>query len=129
MADVERLELGKAVVARDTVTIGPAVERPVMENGEVAVRCRVDIELDHIRAEAKRFPHRRQRVLDVRMLRRMDARCRAGFAVDTVEVEGLGQAAMREQGRCTGARRGQMIGVVEVDERHQNDGGQSHVTN
>ena len=50
IADVERLQLGQRVVAGDAVAVGAAVERPVVEDDEMAVGGRVNVELDHVGA-------------------------------------------------------------------------------
>ena len=122
VADVERLQLRQRVLAGDAAAVGAAVHGPVVEHGEMAVGGRVDVELDDVGAGLERRPHRRQRVLQERVLRRMDARRRAGVVLEALEVVGLRQAAVGEQRRPGRPVEHQPRRVVEIDEgREQTD--------
>ena len=122
VADVERLQRGERVLAGDAVALGAAVHGPVVQHGEVAVGGRVDVELDDVGAGLERRPHRRQRVLQERVLRRMDARRRAGVVLEALGVVGLRQAAVGEQHRPGRPVEHQPRRVVEIDEgREQTD--------
>jgi hypothetical protein len=67
----------------------------------------MDIELDDVGACREGRFHRRQRVLNERVLGRIDARRRAGVTLQILAREGLGKTTMGEQHRSSGARRGE----------------------
>ena len=79
----------------------------------------MDVELYDVGAGLERRPHRGQGVFQERMLRRMDARCGAGIALDARGIVGLRQAAMGEQRRPGRALKHQPRGVVEKNERRE----------
>ena len=98
MADVELLQLGEAAFARDAVAVGAAVQGPVMEDGELAVGGRVNVEFDDVGAGGEGGAHRGQGVFDEGMLGRKNPRRGAGRRRQARRGIGLGQPAMREQG-------------------------------
>jgi hypothetical protein len=94
------------MIARRAIAIGAAVERPVVENREVAIGRRVDVELDDVGAGREGRFHGRQRVLDERVLRRIDSRRRTSIALQILAREGLCKTAMGEQHRTAGVQPG-----------------------
>ena len=101
VADVELLQIGHRVIARRAVALGAAVERPVVEDREIAVGRRMDVELDDVGAGGKRRLHRGEGVLDELVLGLIDARRRAGVALEILARIGLREAAVcQENGRA-----------------------------
>ena len=78
VADIERLKLGEGFLTRDARALRPAIDGPIVKDGEVAVRRRVDVKLHNRRACFERGAHRCQRVLQIAVRGRADARCGAG---------------------------------------------------
>jgi hypothetical protein len=106
------------------VTPSPSVRQSSVQSwkhGEVAVGGRVDVELDDIGARVECGPHRRQGVLEERMLRWMNPRRGAAVALDAGRIIGLRQAAMGQQRRTGRPLEYQPGGVVEKDERREQD--------
>ena len=58
MADVELLQIGHGVLARDAMAVGAAIQRPVVKHRELAVGGGMNVELDDIGAGRKAGPHR-----------------------------------------------------------------------
>jgi hypothetical protein len=116
VADVERLQLGEGVLARHARSVGAAVEPPVVDDGEAPIGGWVDVELDHIRTGLEGRVHGGDGVLQVGVLRRIDALGRAGVTLEAFGGECLVQAAMGEQRRLAGAWRAELVGVVQIDE-------------
>jgi hypothetical protein len=119
IADVERLQLRQRVLTRDAVPLGAAVERPVVKHREVPVAGRMDVELDDVGARVECRPHRRQRVLEKQMLRRVDADRRAGVALEPRGIIGLRQTAMGKENRAIRPLEHQPRRIVEKNERHE----------
>ncbi len=90
-----------------------------MKNGKLAVFGRMNIELDDVGAVLEGRPHGGNRVLEIRMLRRMDAVGGTGFIGDALDREGMTQAAVGEQDRLPPGRFRQERAVVEVEEDQQ----------
>jgi hypothetical protein len=128
VADVECFELRQRVRARDAAAVGAAVERPIVEHGEVAVGGRMDVELDDVGAGSEGGLHGGNGVLEIRMLGRVNARGGAGVAGQALARVGLREAAMGEQRhrrlrrrpeRCVQDQRQRQRG----DEREQDEAG------
>ena len=79
------------------------------------------VELDDVGARRERRLHRGESVLEVGMLGRIEARCRAGVVFETLAPERLRHAAVREQDRCAASRRGGAGPVIEIDEARKRD--------
>ena len=58
MADVELLQIGHGVFARDAMAIGAAIQRPVVKHRELAVGRGMNVEFDDIGAGRKTGAHR-----------------------------------------------------------------------
>ena len=58
MADVELLQIGHGVFARDAVAVGAAIQRPVVKHRELAVGGGMNVELDDIGAGREAGAHR-----------------------------------------------------------------------
>ena len=86
-----------------------------MKHGEVAVGRPMHVEFDNICTSRKGCTHRIERVLQVRVLRRKDAWCRAGISRETGMAECLCEPAMSEQQRFACVSRRQQARVVEID--------------
>jgi hypothetical protein len=67
MADVELLQIGHAVFARDAMSVGAAIQRPVVKYRELAVGRRMNVELDDVGPDGKAGPHRTDRVFQILM--------------------------------------------------------------
>ena len=102
------------LLAHHACAIGPAVQRPVVKNGEFAIRGRVNVDLDPAGPGRKGGFHGRQRVLDEAVLRWIDQGGGAVIRSDANRIERLVHAAMRDEiGRLTVWRR-QPGRVVEI---------------
>ncbi len=79
------------------LAIRAAVERPVVEYGELAVGGRVHVELDHIGAGIEARAHRANGVLQIVVYRRQHSYGGAGIVLHIALIEALRHAAMGEQ--------------------------------
>jgi hypothetical protein len=119
MADVERLELRQRFLAGDAATVGSAIERPVVKHRDMTIRRRMHVEFDDVSAGGEGSVHRSESVLQIGVLRRVDAARGAGRVRDARGRISLRQVAMSQQDRpCAGSRREQ-AGVL--DEGDGND--------
>ena len=71
--DVERLQVRHVMSARLAMPFGTAVERPVVEHGELHVRCRMYVQFHRVRAQLERRPHGVDRIFDLRRDRLADS--------------------------------------------------------
>ncbi len=115
IADVELLHVSHRLLAGDAVPVGAAVERPVVEDGELPVRRRMHVDLDDIGAGGKARLHRADGILEIIVFRRQHAARRAGVILQIALVEALGEAAMGEQQRLSRAVLRQKAAIVEID--------------
>ncbi len=97
MGDVEALEVGEITAARLACAGGAAIERPVVEDGQVSVCRWMDIELDYVSARRECGSHRRHRVLDVRVPWLVDPLGRTRIAFETFPMIGLMHASVRDE--------------------------------
>ena len=72
------------MTARLAMAVGPAVESPVVEDGELAVRGGVDIEFHHLGAKVERGLHRGQGIFDLRRDRQANSGRGTGVVGDPV---------------------------------------------
>jgi hypothetical protein len=92
-----------------------------VEDDEVAVGGRMDVEFDDAGAGREGRAEPVDRVLDIGMLRREDALCGAGLAGQAIAVIGLAEAAMRDDQRPSVALRGEEVGVEEKDAKSEDE--------
>ena len=115
------LQVGYAVLARDAMAVGAAVERPVVKHREFAVGGGMNIDFDDVGAGLKAGPHRADRILQVSVGRRQHPRGRAGVVLQVAFVETLRHSPMCEHDRLAFAVGRQKIAVVDVDGRGDDD--------
>lgn len=108
--------------ARFSLAFGAAVQRPVVEDRELAVRGRVDVEFESVSAKRECGFHRGNRVFKERMAGWQHAFGRAGVGAEILAVEILRQAAMRKHGRGAAQTARQQRAVVEPDARSDDNG-------
>jgi len=94
MAGIERLQLRHRRVADIALSVGPAIERPVVEDGDLAVSGRRNVDLDHVRAKIGRGRQRTGRVLEVVVDWLLDPGGGAGVAADALVIVKLGDSAV-----------------------------------
>src|SRR5690349_1051470 len=87
------------MIARDAFAVGATIERPIMEDGKLAVPGWLDIKFDHIGPEPKRLAHGSNRVFDILMFRWINTRGRAGIVGNTFRVKRLCHTPMSQQQR------------------------------
>src|SRR5690606_498488 len=116
MADVEFPELGEAVGPGFPGALGSAVECPVMHHGEVAIGGGVDVEFNNIGPRVESGPHRRERVFEQPMARRVDAFGGAGVVLQPLAVIGLMHPPMGDERDGTiGGRRYTPTSIVNAN--------------
>ncbi|MGZ2482543.1 hypothetical protein ACVITL_001066 [Rhizobium pisi] len=86
-----------------------------MKDGELAVPCRMHVDLDDIGAGGKAGLHRPDGVFEIVVFRRQHAGRRAGVVLQIGFVEPLGDAAMGKQHRLSRPMFCKQAGIVEID--------------
>ena len=129
IADVERLEICKRLLAYDTASVRAAVQRPIVKDREMAVTGRMNIELNDIRARVESRAHRGQRILDEIVPWSIDHRRRAGLLCQSLGTIRLMHAAMREENRPAGCCRSKPTRVQEVEAGDEKKKGKGNAGN
>ncbi len=115
MADVKPPQLGHRMLTRDPTLLGAAIERPVMEDCELAIGGGMNVDLDNVGARVKSGAYPANRVLQVIVGRRQHPCRSAGVVLQVVLVETLRDPAMREQDGISLVTRRQKTGIVDID--------------
>ena len=118
VADIHRLQICEVAFSRDAGAVGAAVEGPVMDDRQMAISRRVDVEFDNVGARRKGRPHRRERVLHEPVGWRENALGGAGLVGEAVAGKGLVDAAMRDQLHAAFGRRDPPGRVPHGDRDH-----------
>src|SRR6266478_4913539 len=116
IADVESFQFFHGVCACQAVTVGFALQCPVVKHCKSAVRRSVDIEFDDIGAAIECRLHRTDGVLQVVMSRRQQVNRQAGIALHRY-VKPLIKSAMSQQSRHSRSSRRESGVVVQVEKR------------
>src|SRR3954453_22074941 len=85
------------MIASDAFAVGATIERPIMEDGELAVSGWLDIKFDHIGFEPKRLAHGSNRVFEILMFWWINTCSCAGIVGDALRVKRLCHPPMSQQ--------------------------------
>jgi|SRR5690242_9046365 len=104
------------MLARNAMSIGAAIERPVVKDRELAIGGRVDVEFDYVGARSEGSPHGGNRVFQVGMRWRQYTGGGTRIVLDSICVKTLRNTAVGEQYWSAGRPLREQVSIIQMDE-------------